>query len=447
MFLFRRSEQDRRKQEKHMRYLSQAIQLEEAANPEIIKATMTTVSIAIVIFLFWAGFTNINEVARTPGEVVPQGYQKTIQHLEGGLVKAIYVQEGDVVEKRQVLIELDEVGLKQDIARAKARQLLLQLQEERLNSFVHNREPDFSRISGATRSMITTQLTYFKSMRIAREKEARIISNQIQQKKQSIFPLEADLKTARKNLGIVSEIYKRKSKLNRSGYVSDMSQLETQHRLNELQGKVERLTKLISVAKTTIREFEDRLASLSAKHADEAYVQLAKIASDKEQNIKIINKIEERIDRLQIRAPSKGVVKGLTLNTEGAVIQPGQSLMEIVPLDKQLVVQIRISPQDIGHIKLHQPVQLKFSTYDFSRYGTIAGRLEYISATTFSGEKGERYYRGRILIDRNYVGNDPKNILIPGMTAMADVITGEKTVLQYLLKPIRVSLQTAFSER
>ena len=122
--------------------------------------------------------------------------------------------------------------------------------------------------------------------------------------------------------------------------------------------------------------------------------------------------------------------------------------MEIVPLDRQLVVELRIPPKDIGHLKIGMPVQVKVSTYDFSRYGSISGALEFISPTTFIGERGERFYRGRVKLDQNYVGQDPnQNVIVPGMTVMTDIITGDKTVMAYLLKPIHNSIETALTER
>jgi HlyD family secretion protein/adhesin transport system membrane fusion protein len=141
-------------------------------------------------------------------------------------------------------------------------------------------------------------------------------------------------------------------------------------------------------------------------------------------------------------------VKGLSVNTIGGVVQPGQALMEIVPLDKDLVVEVRIPPRYIGPMHVGQRVQLKVSSYDFSRYGSIGGTLDYISPTTFMGENGERFYRGRVRLDQNYVGHSPRqNIIMPGMTVMADIITGNKTILEYLLKPIHRALLSSFSER
>ncbi len=436
-----------RKRERQTRYLSQAIQLEEAVNPHIIRSTMTMVSLAILSFLVWAGFTNINELARTPGEIVPHGMQQTVQHLEGGIVKAITVQEGDKVAKGDVLFALHEAGIQEDLNRAKGRQIALEMQEERLRAFIDARQPDFSKYSTDHAALVADQEAIYKSMLLARQTESAIIAEQITQKKQSIKTLQNDLNTARQSYTITKDIYDRRAELNRMGYASDMQLLETKQHLNTVNGEIKSLQNRIAVAQTEIKEFEGRLGSLSASQRDEVHEKLAQILSEKAQNTEIIQKLEERSNRLQIRATASGMVKGLSVHTVGAVIQPGQVLLDIIPLDKPMEVQVKISPQDIGHLQIGQPVQVKFSTYDFSRYGSVQGQLEYISATTFTGPNGERYYQGRIRLYQNYVGHDRANMILPGMTVMADVITGEKTILQYLLKPIHMSLKTAFTER
>ncbi len=435
------------KREKQTRYLSQAIQLEEAVNPHIIRATMTMVSLAIMVFLLWAGFTNINEVARTPGEVVPVGFQQTVQHLEGGIVKTINVTEGDVVEEGQTLIALDDASIKEDLERATSKQRSLEKHAERLRAFLEGRELDFTKFTDATDEMINDQKAFFDGMRIAREKEEAIVKNQISQKKQSIKSLTSALETAQKSLSIDKDMYERRLKLNKKGYASHMQVLADERKVNERKGDVAKLENEILVAQSEIEEFEDRLASLSAQHRDEVNEKLDIVLTDAAQNAALIDKLEERIGRLHIKAPARGLVQGLSVNTIGSVIQPGQTIMEIVPLDKTLEVSVKISPQDIGHVKVGLPVQVKFSTFDFSRYGSVQGNLQQISATTFSGDKGERYYQGRVQLTKNYVGDNPENIIMPGMTVMADVITGEKTILQYLLKPIHISLKTAFTER
>ncbi len=436
-----------KKRERQTRYLSQAIQLEEAVNPHIIRATMTMVSLAILVFLGWAGLTNINEVARTPGEVVPQGYQQTVQHLEGGIVKEINVKEGGVVEEGDVLLTLDDSSLKKDMERATLKDLDLAMQAERLRAFVQNREPDFTKFDRASTATLTDQRSFFDGMKDSRTKEEAIVLGQIAERKQSIHALRMQLNTARSDMSIAQNMYDKRAQLNSRGYASDMQLLQDQRQLNAASGEIRRLQNQILVSEKEIGEYQSRLTSLSAQHQDEAYERLAQVESDKAQNSEIIEKLQERMSRLALRAPTRGLVKGLTVNTIGAVIQPGQTVMEIIPLDKNLEVAVKISPQDIGHLKIGQDVQVKFSTYDFSRYGSIKGKLEQVSATTFSGDNGNRYYQGRVLLSQNYVGESKGNIIMPGMTVMADVITGEKTILQYLLKPIHLSLRTAFTER
>ncbi len=437
----------KRKREKQTRYLSQALQLEEAINPHIILSTMTMVSLAIVAFFVWAGFTNINEVAHTPGEVVPYGYQQTVQHLEGGIIKAINIHEGNVVKENQILIVLDDSIIREDLERASSKQLFLEMQAERLRAFTEIRAPYFFRFTDAPAKMIVDQKTFFEGMLAARQKEEQIIRDQIVQKEQVLNTLKSNLDTARQNLRISDDMYRRRAELNKKGYASDMQLLADRKQLNDAKGEFNQLENQIHVSQSELLEFEARLESLSATQRDDAHEKLNQILSEQDQNIKTINKLKERVGRLEIRAPVHGLIKGLAVNTIGEVIQPGQTIMEIVPLDKQLDVEIKISPKDIGHVTVGQIVKIKFSTYDFSRYGSIQGKLERISATTFTGKNGERYYQGLVVLDKSYVGKNSANIILPGMTVMADVITGEKTVLQYLLKPVQVATQTAFTER
>lgn len=434
------------KRDKQTRYLSQAIQLEEAVNPHIIQATMSMVSLALLAFVIWAGYTNINEVARTPGEIVPQGYQKTVQHLEGGMIKAIHVREGQIVQEGDILLTLDDASIREDIERTRIKQTGLEMQAERLRAFVDNRAPDFStyKLSDAEGS---DQTSFFEGMKTARDKESDIIRKQVDEKRQAIKSLQTDLQTSRSNVQIAQDIYNRRNALNQRGYASDMQLLDDQARLTQSMGDIRRIESQIVQAKAELEQFERRLQSLSAQHRDETLEKLSAITLEIAQNEKIIEKLQERVSRLDLRAPSRGLVKGLSVNTIGAVVKPGETLMEIVPLDEQLEVSVKISPQDIGHLKVGQNVQVKFSTYDFSRYGFITGQLDQISASTFAAENGERFYQGRVLLDKSYVGENKSNVIMPGMTVMADVITGEKTILQYLLKPIHISLQTAFSER
>ena len=435
------------RREKQTRYLSQAIQLEEAVNPQIMRVTMTIVSMALMTFIVWAGFTNINEVARTPGEIVPRGHQQIVQHLEGGLVKEIFVQDSEIVDKGKILVTLDDKSLKKDIERLNTKQIFLKQQIERFRAYIEKREPNFSDTGIQNDAALNDQYAFFESMKDAKEKEERIIRKQIDQKKQSIRSLKTDLATAQRNFSIARDVYQRRSELNKKGYASDMQLLEDERNVNQIRGDIDRLNNQILVSNTEISEFEGRLESLSARNINEINEKLDQIMAEEAQNKELMAKLTEQFERMHIKAPVRGLVKGLAVNTIGGVIQPGQTIMEIVPLNHQLEASVKISPQDIGHLKVGQSVQLKFSTFDFSRYGSMEGKLEQISPTTFAAEDGSRYYRGRVSLDKAFVGSNPNNIVLPGMTVMADIITGEKSILQYMLKPIHISLKTAFTER
>lgn len=438
----------RNPKEEQLRFLSQSARLEEAVNPRIVQLTSITICLTIVAFLGWASITNIDEVARAPGEVTPLGFQQIVQHLEGGLVEEIRVTEGDLVEKGQVLMVLDGGGTQEDLERAKSEEIFLSMQRERLKAFIDGREPDFSAWLPAQQALVDDQRNIFKSMLQARAEERDIVKEQIEQKKQSIAVLSARQNMVTKNLSLANDMYKRREGLYKDGYISHINFLQTEQELNTLKGENNMIYNQIQQAKQEIREYEGRLLSLDSKHRDESFQQLNVIQSQLAQNHEVLNKMNNRVDRLDVQSPVRGLVKGLTVNTIGGVIQPGQALMEVIPLDSQLIVEVRIAPQDIGHLKTGMPVQVKVSTYDFSRYGSIPGRLEFISPATFMGDRGERFYRGRVKLDKNYVGHNPtQNLILPGMTVMADIITGDKTVIAYLLKPIHNSIETALTER
>lgn len=436
-----------RTSDSQIRYLSQAIQLEEAVNPAILRTTMLTISITIIAFTVWSGFTNINEVARTPGEVVPSGYQQVVQHLEGGIVREIDVKEGDTVEAGQLLVRLDGSGVYEDLKRAEGRQITLSMQEERLRAFLENRAPDFARFGDHADNVLADQKQFFETMERNNQGERQIIQEQITQKRRMITSLQAELNTEQQNLAISSELFSRREELYRKGFLSETKYLESKQQMNAIQGNIAQTKSRISVSDAEIREYENRLRSLGLNQNDRINDRLDAIIADKMQNEELLREMKDRYDRLAIKAPVSGAVKGLSVNTIGAVVRPGETLMEIVPSGNELVVDVKIAPQHIGHLRLGQPVKVKLSSYDFSRYGLLNGTLDKISATTFTSDDGDRYYQGRIHLEKTYLGDDKAKHVIPGMTVMAEIITGEKTILQYLLKPIHNSLKTAFSER
>lgn len=436
-------------QQPQLRFLAQSARLEEEINPRLIRLTSGAIALCIGAFIVWASLTNVNEIARTPGEIIPAGMQKVVQHLEGGIIKDINVKDGDVVKAGQTLLVLEETGVQEDLNRALTHGTYLAAQKELLQAFVDGRDPDFSKLGDVPPEMITEQQNVFKSTAESRLKERKILQDQVAQKEQSIKSLQARQAAIGQNLKLAQDMYDRRQGLYRNGYISHISFLQTEQELNTLKGERSQVNSQIEEAKATLQEYQGRLQSLEARNRDDAYQRLNALENEIKQNAEVTDRLQNRRNRLEVTAPVDGLVKGLSVNTIGAVVGPGQSLMEIVPVNDDLLVEIRIPPQYAGHLTLGQDVQVKVSSYDFSRYGAVPGKLTYLSPTTFVGERGERFYRGHVALDRNFVGGkgQESNKIIPGMTVMADIVTGRKTVMQYLMKPIHTSLMTAFSER
>ncbi len=369
-----------------LQYLSQSVALEESFSPHLVRSTMLAISAAVLAFVVWAALAHVDELARATGEIVPLGYVQAVQHLEGGIVKSILVAERQPVRKGDILMELSGIGTEQDLAEAQARQKYMEEQNAKLQSL----------LAGDTAADAPSP-----ELAALVERRAAIRNN---------------IASARKELDV-------KKKMAERGSASLMQIMEVEQRLNTLQGD---------------------LAALN----DEFYRQQGVLHSEMEQNAHRIIKLQDRVDRLTVRAPVGGLVKGLRVNTIGAVIKSGETLLEIVPDSETLVADIHIEPRDAGNLKPGQTVRVKVSSYDFSRYGALEGTLDMVSANTFADASGRKYYRGRVTLSRQYVGSDPlQNAVIPGMTVEADIITGRKTILGYLLKPVQTALHNSLTEK
>ena len=398
--------------QQQLRYLPQSIRVEEAINPHLIRLSMMLISFAIIVFITWAVLTNIKEVSKTKGEIVPEGFVQVVQHLHGGIVTQINIEEGQLVREGQALIVIDDGTAKQDLAQIKVRRKALKIKEARLKAFLENVNLNLEKINEE----------------ISNE-EKLTAQNELDHQLSKLNSLKATVKIKEKNLKLEKENLNKSQQIFNKGYLSKSE-------LNDLKSIANEAENQFSFAKSNYTEFKGI-----------AYNELAKTRGLISEDNELITKLEERVTRLIVNSPVRGIVKGMDINTLGSVIKPGQTLMEIVPLDKPLIARVKISPTDIGHVQVGQMVKVKIGAYDFSRYGSLDGQLAFISATSFE-EDGEPYYRGRVKLSKNYLGDDfQKNIVLPGMRVEADVITGEKSVLEYLLKPVKQSMQTAFTER
>lgn len=421
--------------------------LEEPYVPRLMRGSILIISVSLLCFIVWAATTTVDEVTRAEGDVVPTGYVQVVQHLEGGIVTDILVKEGELVEKGDVLIRFNGAGAAEDLAKSRAQLRGLKAEQERLRAFLQGREPDFSKTGGAPED-IASQQQYFDTMMNARAKEAEVIRSQIAQKRESLRSLESRRNTLTGNLALAEESLAAMKTLLDKGLANRFRYLSQKEDTNVVRGQLTEVNSELAAARKGIQEYEQRLASLTANYQDQAAKQLHTVTSDIAQLEEVTSKQRGRVERLEVRAPTRGLVKGLEVYTVGGVLGAGEKILEIVPMDEQMVVEAKVSTSDVGHVRVGQPVQVKVHSYDFVRYGMVQGTLESISPMTFIDKFNKTYYRARIILQQPHVGENPEaNYILPGMTVEADIMTGSKTVLDYLLKPIHVASKTAMRER
>ncbi len=430
-----------------IKFLSQPLLLEESGPPRVLSQLLIVITVLIGGLIAFAAFTKISETAVTQGQVMPAGSVNLVQHLEGGIVAEILVEDGQVVDQGQTLIRLKKAGPLAEFDQMRAREASLALRAERLRAFVLDRTPDFS-AGRDYPDLLADQQAILELQIEARESQRRVLRSRIEQRQAQLDALAEQKQNLKEQTAILKEQLGMRGKLLKKGLVSRVVYLESQRSLSRTQGELASVVGRITETQAALGEAQNSLLELDAKLRNEALDEMGAVTGELAQVREAIAKLEDRVQRLEVSAPTRGVVKGLSTRTIGAVIAPGDPIMEIVPIDDVLVAEVRISPRDVGHLRSGQMAEVKVTTYDMARFGTVEGRLKRVSASTFEDEEGKPFFKGVIELSQAYVGNDPDyNPIRPGMVVHADIITGNKTLLQYLLKPVYRGLSSAFRER
>jgi HlyD family secretion protein/adhesin transport system membrane fusion protein len=422
-------------------YLTQSIALEESDLPRILRAGVMLIGGMLFIFIAWAACTHLSEVTSVSGQVIPSGYVQSVQHLEGGIVKDILVHDGDMVKAGQVLIQLDNTSADADLGQMRARQQSLQAQAERLRRFA-------SGDANAKKQLSDDDKAILSSMEESRASQRQVLKDQIAQKQKELQALIATHAALEKNVALMEKENTIHQNLAQKGYGSELLALTSERQLNQMKGQLDETVNQENRARDAISEAEGRLQSLDADLKQQAMKTLGDVEAQLAELTQTLEKYEGTANRTTIVSPVRGIVKGLSVHTIGAVIEQGKVLLEIVPVGEELKIEALIPPNDVGQLQPGEKVKVKVSAYDYSRYGSVPGHLESVSATTFQGQDGHSFYKALIDLDSPYVGQDPQhNQITPGMTVQADIITGDKTIMQYLLKPIYIVAESAFHER
>lgn len=438
----------RRRSDEQLRYLSQAVFLEESGSPHSLSHTALVASACVAGFIGWAALAEVNEVAHAPGSVVPSSLEQVVQHLDGGLVRSIEVAPGQLVEPGQLLLTIDDGATSDTFQKTKAKRAHLSMTAQRLQAQIDGRAPDFANQADTRVEDVANQTNLYKSTMFDRESKLQIVETQLAQKKNDMAILDAELVTAQQGLEPVKRLHAARKELYGKELIAYPVFAKGEQDLIRVNGDIERIKEQRKRAEVAIDEFTGRIVSLKQTAHLEDSRALNETMAELKETTSAINMLESRMQRLTLRSPVRGVVKALNVNSIGGVIPPGQTVASIVPVDDELVIDAQITPRDVGHVRAGQKVHVKVSAFDFSRYGVVDATLEQLSATTFASPNGEQYYKGRIRLSKPFVGDDStRNRIMPGMTIMADIKTGKKTMLEYLLKPVQVATSTAFTEK
>ncbi|MFT6490038.1 MAG: HlyD family secretion protein/adhesin transport system membrane fusion protein [Parvibaculaceae bacterium] len=427
--------------------LSVPLMLEEKGPPRFTESLLIVGGFFIAGLIIWSSLTEIKEMARAEGEITPIGRVYLVQHLEGGILSDILVHEGEVVEKGEVLARFQPIAATGDLGQLLARRVSLELQSERLNAYLDDRDMDPS-MEEKSPALFQTEVASLMTQRQRAERQRQGIIFQLEQNRSSIDSLILQRKNLKRQVDLITEQVAMKGKLVEKGLVSRVTYLETQRTLEQTRGQLIGIAGDLASAREAAHETEAQLAELDATLENDALVALTSATSELAEVASTISKLKDRVDRLDVRATTTGIVQQVTSTGIGEIIEPGGMVAQIVPIDDELVAEVKVSPNDIGHVALGDPAQIKITTYDPARYGALEGNVKKISATTFRDEEGEPYYKTVIALNSTHVGREAaQHAVLPGMVVNAEIITGSKSLTRYLLKPVYRALDNAFTER
>lgn len=409
----------------------------------------TSILIMLLGFLVWAKFAVLDEVTRGFGRIIPSQRVQEIQNLEGGILSEIFVNEGQVVEKGDVLCRLRNEQAASFYRDAFAKMLEHRAAIARLLGVVEGITPVFDKeLVEKAPQLVGDQERIYKAQMAQFDIEVNLLRNQHQQKMQEINEMEGRRKQLRASLRLAQKKRDITKPLVEKKIHSELDYLALEQKVQELRGDINALNLGIPRAETAAQEALGRIEQRKAEYRAQA---LEEINERRQELISIRETLAaggDRVTRTDVRSPVRGIVKSIYINTLGGVVKPGESIMEVVPLDDTLLVEAEIKPADIAFLHPGQKAQVKITAYDFSIYGGLEGTVEHISADTIENERGESFYLVKVRTKQNAMEYHGEKLpIIPGMTTQVDVLTGKKSVLDYLLKPILKAKQNALRER
>lgn len=417
--------------------------------PRLVRLTIWSLVGFSLFALLWAHFAVVDEVTRGDGKAIPSSKLQKIQNLEGGIVAELFVREGQVVEVGAPLLRLDDTRFASNVGETEADRLALLLRVERLSAEVEDRALELPATAmEAAPGLAASEQALYQSRRQQLQDEVAGLEEQLAQRQQELRELVSKRDQYQRGLALLRQEIDMSEPLVAKGAISQVELLRLRRAEVENRGQLDATSLAIPRAGSAIKEVERKIDETRGRFRSEALTRLNEARTDLSKVQASGKALEDRVNRTLVTSPVRGIVKQLLVNTIGGVIQPGSDLVEIVPLDDTLLVEARIRPQDIAFLHPGQKAMVKFTAYDYTIYGGLAANLEQIGADTITDEEGNSFYLIQLRTEKSHLGSEQSPLLIiPGMVASVDIITGQKSVLSYLLKPIIRAKGEALRER
>ncbi len=425
------------------RETSEVMSRQETARAQKIARAAVAV---VVLLLAWAALAHVDEVTRGDGRVVPSRQLQVLQSLDGGVVEQILVHEGEKVEAGQLLMRVDPTRATSAVRDSAAQGFALEARVARLRALAQGTAfvPPVA-ATGEERAIAAGERQLYDSRATELATQLSIVRQQEEQHEHELAETQAKRAAAQRALELATQELNQTKPLLATGAVSEVDILRLERDVTKNKGDFEQATAQIGRVQASIAESGRKLRETELAFRNDAGKDLA----DSMGKLNALNEgavgLADKVDKAQVKSPVRGRIQRLLANTVGGVVQPGKDIVEIVPLDDSLVLDARVQPRDIAFIHPGQKANVKFTAYDFSIYGGLDATVENISPDTVIDEKGNAFYLVRV---RTRLSSfDEKLPIIPGMTAEVDILTGQKTVLSYLLKPVLKVKSYALRER
>lgn len=408
--------------------------------------------ITVLLFvcaLFWAYFSEVEEVTSASGKVVPSRQLQIVQNLEGGILSEILVNIGDVVEKGQLLLRIDEKRFSGPYQESRFNYLALKAQVARLQSETNNAPfliPE--EVTKEAPEVGIREKELYESRRNEFNETLGMLEEQKRQREQEIAELKAKIGELSRTHNLLRSEINLTSPLVPSGAVSEVELLRLQRQQSELSGQITAAQLSLPRAVSKLQEAQKKITEETLKFSNTAKKELNDAYAKLEGFSATSIALADRLERTAVRSPVRGIINQIFINTVGGVIQPGMNIIEIVPLEDTLLIQAKVKPADIAFLSPNLKATVKFTAYDFTIYGGLEAKVEHISADSIVDEKGNSFYLVNVRTTRNYLGTEEAPLpIIPGMITSVDILTGKKRILTYLLKPILRAQSNALRER